>query len=47
MKKILIETHPFQLNPQSLTEGKTSARGNLMVEGLLATAEEKNGNGRY
>jgi hypothetical protein len=47
MKQVLIETQPFQLKPQSLTEGKTSSRGNLMVEGLLATAEEKNGNGRY
>ena len=30
-----------------LTEGKMSDRGNPMVEGILATAEVKNGNGRY
>ena len=29
-----------------LTEGKMSDRGNPMVEGILATAEVKNGNGR-
>lgn len=47
MKQLLVDTQFFQLKPQSLTEGKTSPRGNLIVEGLLATAEEKNGNGRY
>ena len=47
MKQVLIETQIFKPLSQSLTEGKTSPRGNLMVEGLLATAEEKNGNGRY
>ena len=30
-----------------LSEGKTSDRGNPMVEGILATAEVRNGNGRY
>ena len=47
MKKILIETQLFKANPMSLTEGVTSKRGNPVVEGILATAEIKNGNGRY
>ena len=47
MKKILIETQLFKANPTSLTEGITSKRGNPIVEGILATAEVKNGNGRY
>jgi|TARA_R110001592_G_scaffold138575_1_gene357952 hypothetical protein len=47
MKKILIETQLFKSNPVSLTEGKLSDRGNPIVEGILATAEIKNGNGRY
>jgi hypothetical protein len=45
MKQVLIETQLF--TPTSLTEGKVSDRGNPMVEGVLATAEVKNGNGRY
>tara|TARA_R110002020_G_scaffold41891_3_gene123100 strand:- start:355 stop:951 length:597 start_codon:yes stop_codon:yes gene_type:complete len=45
MKQVLIETQLF--TPTSLTEGKVSDRGNPMVEGILATAEVKNGNGRY
>ena len=47
MKNILIETQLFKANPVSLTEGKLSDRGNPIVEGILATAEIKNGNGRY
>ena len=47
MKKVLIDTQLFKANPVSLTEGKMSDRGNPMVEGILATAEVKNGNGRY
>jgi len=47
MKQVLIETQLFKANPVSLTEGKLSERGNPMVEGILATAEVKNGNGRY
>jgi len=47
MKQVLIETQLFRVNPVSLTEGKVSERGNPMVEGILATAEVKNGNGRY
>jgi hypothetical protein len=47
MKQVLIETQLFKHNPVSLTEGKVSERGNPVVEGVLATAEVKNGNGRY
>jgi hypothetical protein len=47
MKQVLIETQLFKVNPVSLTEGKLSERGNPLVEGILATAEVKNGNGRY
>lgn len=45
--KLLIETQLFKPNPITLKEGKMSERGNLIVEGILATAEIKNGNGRY
>ena len=47
MKQILIETQPFQVARQQLIEGAKSAAGNPIVEGILATAEQKNGNGRY
>ena len=47
MKQVLIETQLFTPTTVSLTEGKISERGNPMVEGILATAEIKNGNGRY
>ena len=47
MKQVLIETQLFKPTPISLTEGKVSERGNPIVEGILATAEVKNGNGRY
>ena len=46
MKQILIETQTFTAKPVTLTEGK-SEKGNLLVKGVLATAEVKNGNGRY
>jgi hypothetical protein len=46
-KQVLIETQLFKPSVISLTEGKVSGRGNPMVEGILATAEIKNGNGRY
>ena len=46
MKTLLIETHAFKASPQQLTEN-ISSDGNLLVEGVLATAEVKNGNGRY
>ena len=44
MKQLLIETNMFRANPKSLVEGKG---GNMIVEGILATAEVRNGNGRY
>jgi hypothetical protein len=47
MKHLLIETQTFQPVSTLLFEGKTSPRGNPLVEGILATAEIKNGNGRY
>ena len=47
MSNLLTETHLFKANPVFLTEGKTSERGLPLVEGILATAEVKNGNGRY
>lgn len=47
MKQLLIETLPFKPTPFSLTESKLSERGNPIVGGVLATANKKNGNGRY
>ena len=47
MKQVLIETQLFKSTPGLLSEGKMSERGNPIVEGILATAEVKNGNGRY
>jgi hypothetical protein len=46
MKQVLIETQTFSAKPVKLVEGK-SLTGNPLVEGILATAEVKNGNGRY
>ena len=46
-KKLLIETHTIKVSPSKLTENVNKENGNLMVEGILATAEVKNGNGRY
>jgi hypothetical protein len=46
MKQVLIETQYFTATPVQLTEGKSES-GNLLVKGILATAEVKNGNGRY
>jgi len=46
-KKLLIETHTIKISPSQLTENVNLDNGNLMVEGILATAEVKNGNGRY
>ncbi len=43
----LIETQLFEISPQSLTEAKTSEKGNLLVSGRLQAAQTKNGNGRY
>jgi hypothetical protein len=47
MKQVLIETIPFKVAPMQLTEGLKAPSGNPIVEGILATAEVKNGNGRY
>jgi len=47
MNRLLIETQTFQQSSLTLTEGKMSDRGNPVVGGILATAEVKNGNGRY
>jgi hypothetical protein len=47
MKKLLIETHTIKVSPSQLTENVNKESGNLLVEGILATAEVKNGNGRY
>ena len=46
-RSLLIETHTFKANPIKLTENVNSKTGNMLVEGVLATAEVKNGNGRY
>jgi hypothetical protein len=45
-KNLLIETISFQPRPLKLSEAKGSS-GLPLVEGILATAEVKNGNGRY
>jgi len=47
MKQVLIETIPFSVEPIQLIEGLKAPSGNPMVQGILATAEVKNGNGRY
>jgi|TARA_R110000744_G_scaffold16399_1_gene45139 hypothetical protein len=46
MRQVLIETQAFNAKPVSLTES-VAPSGNPLVEGILATAEVKNGNGRY
>jgi hypothetical protein len=46
-KKLLIETHTVKISPSQLTENVNKESGNLLVEGILATAEVQNGNGRY
>ena len=46
-KQVLVETRLFTAMPRSLSEKKISEAGNPLVEGILATAEVKNGNGRY
>lgn len=45
MRQVLIETNIFK-PIVSITEGKTSPDGNLIVQGILSTAEKQNGNGR-
>jgi len=46
MSNLLVETHVFKPVRSQLSESK-SDRGLPLVEGILATAEVKNGNGRY
>jgi hypothetical protein len=46
MRQILIETQTFTAKPIKLIEAK-NRNGNMLVQGVLATAEVKNGNGRY
>ena len=46
MSQLLVETHVFKPRQVRLSENK-SDRGLPIVEGILATAEVKNGNGRY
>ena len=45
-KQLLIETRHFDPKPMKLVEGMSKG-GNIFVEGILATVEVKNGNGRY
>ena len=47
MRQLLIETNIFVPKRIPLLEGKKPTGGNIYVEGLLGTAEEENGNGRY
>ena len=46
MSQLLIETHVFKPKGITINESR-SKRGLPLVEGILATAEVKNGNGRY
>ena len=46
MSNLLVETHVFKPRRAQLSESK-SGRGLPLVEGILATCEVKNGNGRY
>lgn len=46
-KQLLIEVNTIKVSQSQLTESVNKANGNLLVEGILATAEVKNGNGRY
>jgi hypothetical protein len=46
-RQLLIETNPIKISPISLNENIGGIKKPLIVEGILATAEIKNGNGRY
>ena len=46
MSQLLIETNLWNTNSM-LTENVSKENGNLIVSGILATCEVKNGNGRY
>lgn len=45
--QLLIETRHFTPKPLALTESMSKRGGNVFVEGILATVEVRNGNGRY
>jgi len=47
MKQTLIETNIFRPTSNLVIGESKSGNGNVLVEGILATAEVKNGNGRY
>jgi hypothetical protein len=47
MKSLLIEVTPLTISPQALNESRDKVSGNPLVETILTTVEEKNGNGRY
>lgn len=47
MKSLLIEVNPLKISSQIIIESLRKNNGTLIVETLLATAEVKNGNGRY
>ena len=46
-RKLLIETQTLKFSPKTLNENVSKENGNIVVEGILATCEVKNGNGRY
>jgi hypothetical protein len=46
-RKLLIETQTLKFSPKTINENVSKENGNLVVEGILATCEVKNGNGRY
>lgn len=46
MSQLLIETNLWSASSM-LTENVSKENGNIVVSGILATAEVKNGNGRY
>ena len=47
MRQILIETSIFKTSPQQISEALANPNAEMFVEGILATSEVKNGNGRY
>jgi len=46
-RQLLIEIHPIKISATPLTENVGGVKKPLVVVGILATAEVKNGNGRY
>ena len=49
MKQLLIDTQPFSPSNNNiiLSESTKTSNGNVIISGLLATAEVENGNGRF